>query len=41
MLSSRRIKKGKIRVEISETDSIAQKNCIAEKGGMHLEVEMD
>lgn len=24
-------KKGKIRVEISETDSIAQKNCIAEK----------
>ena len=41
MIYVRRIKKGKIRVEISETDSIAQKNCIAEKGGMHLEVEMD
>ena len=41
MIYVRRIKKGKIRVEISETDSIAEKNCIAEKGGMHLEVEMD
>ena len=41
MIYVRRINRGKIRVEILETDSIAQKNCIAEKGGMHLEVEMD
>lgn len=59
MIYVRRIKKGKIRVEISETDSIAEistiteknritgktgiaeKDSTEEKGGMHLEVEMD